>query len=432
MSLNYRSLISGLYLPPGDKSISHRILILAGQAIGKSQIFNLLESEDVVNTLKALKLLGVLIIKKGKKYDIFGIPPGGLLEPNKIIDFGNSGTGIRLMSGLISSNNIEVKLIGDNSLSKRPMKRVTEHLLRIGAKIELKKKSFPPIKIKGTGKALPLSFKIEIPSAQIKSAIMLSALNTNGNIKIKEFKSTRDHTENMLKAMGYNIKVKEDYIYRYIEMKNNKELKTIKYNVPGDPSSAAFFITAACIRPGSKLIVKNMLYNKTRIGFIKTLRGMGGNIKVLSKKKVHNELIADLIIEQKKNLKSITLEPSEVPQQIDEIPILSIAASFSHGISIFKGLKELTVKESDRLSLINQNLNKIGVKSLIKNYDLYIYGNYNLKKGAAIIKHNNDHRILMSFFIANMICKKNNIINDKSCVKTSYPSFFKDISKFNN
>ena len=178
--------------------------------------------------------------------------------------------------------------------------------------------------------------------------------------------------------------------------------------------------------------VKNMLYNKTRIGFIKTLRGMGGNIKVLSKKKVHNELIADLIIEQKKNLKSITLEPSEVPQQIDEIPILSIAASFSHGISIFKGLKELTVKESDRLSLINQNLNKIGVKSLIKNYDLYIYGNYNLKKGAAIIKHNNDHRILMSFFIANMICKKNNIINDKSCVKTSYPSFFKDISKFNN
>ncbi len=432
MSLNNKSIIKGTYFPPGDKSISHRILILAGQVVGKSKITNLLQGEDVINTLKAMRLLGVQIVKRDNNYDIFGVPPGGLFQPKKTIDFGNSGTGIRLISGLISSNNIEVKLTGDSSLSKRPMKRVTEHLSKIGATINLRGETFPPIKLKGTGNAVPLTFEILIPSAQIKSAIMLSALNTNGTVKIKEFKTTRDHTENMLKSMGYNIKVKENSVYRFIEMKNNKDLKTINYNVPGDPSSAAFFISAACLKPGSKLIVRNILFNKTRVGFIKTLKKMGGNIKVTSKRKIHNELIADLKIEQKKNLNSTTLESVDVPLQVDEIPILSIAASFADGLSIFKGLKELTVKESNRLLLIKENLKKIGVKSVIKNFDLYIYGNHDLKKGAGIIKHDNDHRILMSFYIANMICKKNNIIKDKSCVKTSYPTFFKNISQFSN
>ena len=432
MPLNKFSRIKGIYLPPGDKSISHRILILAGQAIGKSKISNLLEAEDVINTLKAMKLLGAQIKKKDHKYIVFGAPPGGLFQPNKAIDFGNSGTGIRLISGLISSNNIQVDLIGDSSLSKRPMKRVTEHLSKIGAKIKLRKEKYPPIKLKGTGNAVPLTFEILIPSAQIKSAIMLSSLNTNGTLKIKEFKTTRDHTENMLKSMGYNIKVKEDSIYRFIEMKNDKDLNTINYNVPGDPSSAAFFITAACLKPGSKLVVRNILFNKTRVGFIKTLKKMGGNIKVTSKKYIHNELIADLKIEQNKNLNSTILESVDVPLQVDEIPILSIAASFANGLSIFRGLKELTVKESNRLLLIHKNLKEIGVKSEIKNFDLYIYGNHDLKKGAGVIKHDDDHRILMSFFIANMICKKNNIIKDKSCVKTSYPTFFKHISQFSN
>ena len=227
MSLNKSNFIKGTYFPPGDKSISHRILILSGQAIGKSKVSNLLEGEDVINTLKAMKSLGVRIKKEGKKYYIFGIPPGGLLQPNSAIDFGNSGTGIRLISGLISSNNIEVKLFGDSSLSKRPMKRVTEHLSKIGAKIELNNDLFAPIKLKGTGNAVPLTFEVLIPSAQIKSAIILSALNTNGVVKIKEFKTTRDHTENMLKSMGYNISVRENSIHRFIEMKNNKELKTI-------------------------------------------------------------------------------------------------------------------------------------------------------------------------------------------------------------
>ncbi len=432
MPLNYRSKIKGTYFPPGDKSISHRILILAGQAIGQSKISNLLEGEDVINTLNAMKLLGVQIIKKEKKFYVFGIPPGGLIQPNKTINFGNSGTGIRLISGLISSNNIEANLIGDKSLSTRPMKRVTDHLSRIGAKIKMKKNTYPPIQIKGTSNAIPLNFNIIIPSAQIKSAIMLSALNTNGTVKIKEFKSTRDHTENMLKSMGYNIKVKETNKYRFIEMKNNKELKSITYNVPGDPSSAAFFITAACMKPGSKLIVKNILFNKTRIGFIKTLKAMGGNIKIISKRKIHDELIVDLKINQNKILKSTTLTPEEIPLQIDEIPILSIAASFAKGLTIFKGLKELTVKESNRLLLIHENLKRIGVVSRIKNYDLYIYGNPDFKEGGAVIRHDDDHRILMSFFIANMICKKINIIEDKSCVKTSYPTFFKHSSEFIN
>ena len=363
MPFNCHSKIEGTFYPPGDKSISHRALILASHAIGESKISNLLEGEDVINTLKAMRSFGVKINKISDKYIIFGIPPGGLFQPKKTIYFGNSGTGIRLISGLIASNNIKVTLIGDNSLSKRPMKRVTEHLSKIGAIIKLKKNSFPPIKIKGSGNAIPLMFNIIIPSAQIKSAIMLSALNTNGIVKIKEFKSTRDHTENMLQSMGYNIKVKENFKYRYIEMKNNKKLKTINYKIPGDPSSAAFFITAACLKPGSKLIVKNILLNKTRIGFIKTLKSMGGNIKLIKKKKIHNELIADLKVEQLNFLKSTTLVSSEIPLQIDEIPILSIAASFANGLTIFKGLKELTVKESNRLLLINKNLKNMGVKS---------------------------------------------------------------------
>jgi len=428
MPINSKKKIQGIYYPPGDKSISHRSLILTGQAVGKSEITNLLEGEDVINTLLVMQELGIRITKRNRKYIVFGLPPGALFQPKKKLDFGNSGTGIRLIAGLISSNNIKAALKGDKSLSKRPMKRVTDHLKRIGASIELKKNSFPPIKIKGVGDAIPLNYDIKIPSAQIKSAIMLSALNTNGLVKIKEFKSTRDHTENMLKAMGYNIKVKENSKYRFIEMKNDKDLKPIKLNVPGDPSSAAFFITAACLKPGSKLVVKNMLFNKTRIGFIKTLKKMGGNIQILNKKKINHEILADLKINQKNHLKSIILKPEDVPLQVDEIPILSIAASYAKGTSVFKGLKELTVKESNRLELIHQNLKNMGVKSEIKEFDLYIYGNNDLKKGGAKIVHHHDHRIVMSFYIANLICEKSNKIDDKSSVKTSYPSFFKHIT----
>ena len=430
MQINHKNLIKGKYFPPGDKSISHRILILASHAIGKSEISNLLEGEDVINTLEAMKALGSQIIKKNHKYFVLGIPPGSLFYPAKPIDFGNSGTGIRLISGLIASNNIKAKLIGDKSLSRRPMKRVTDHLKKIGANIKLKKEIYPPINIIGVGDAIPLKYNIVIPSAQIKSAIMLSALNTKGLVEIKEFKSTRDHTENMLKAMGYNIQVKENTKYRFIKMRNDRDLKCIKYDVPGDPSSAAFVITAACIKPGSNLLVKNMLYNKTRIGFINTLKKMGAKIRIINKRKVNFEIIADLKIEQKKFLKPIVIEAKDIPLQIDEIPILSIAASFANGRSIFKGLKELTVKESNRLDLINLNLKRIGVKSEIKGFDLHIYGDNDYKKGGAKITHLNDHRIVMAFYISNLICLKNNIIKDKSCVKTSYPGFFNHMSKY--
>ena len=433
MSKNILKNIKGKYFPPGDKSISHRILILTGQSIGKSEITNLLEGEDVINTLKAMCELGANIKKKNKTYMVFGVPPGGLFEPKTNLDFGNSGTGIRLISGLISSNNIKATLIGDKSLSGRPMKRVTSHLERIGAVIKLKKELFPPIQIQGTGQPVPLSYEIKIPSAQIKSAILLSALNTNGLVKLKEFNSTRDHTENMLKAMGYNIKVRENKIYRFIEMKNDKDLKPINYNVPGDPSSAAFFIAAACMKPGSKLEIKNILFNKTRIGFIKTLKKMGGNIKIINKRNVNFETVADIQVIQTKHLRATKLDERDIPTQVDEIPILSIAASFANGTTIFKGLKELTVKESNRLLLVQQNLQRMGVRAEIKKqYDLYIYGNHELKKGGALIDHHQDHRIVMAFYIANLICLKNNKIDDKSSVKTSYPKFFKDFKSLSN
>lgn len=428
MSVLNNKKLKGVYLPPGDKSISHRIIILGSQAVGKSSVTNLLESEDVLNTVKVMRQLGSNIKKIDGKYIIFGLPPGTLFEPKKELNFGNSGTSIRLITGLLSTNNIKTKLVGDKSLSSRPMKRVTEHLKRIGAVFILKKNNFLPMTIKGSANPIPLNYEISIPSAQIKSAVMLSALNTLGKVTIKEFSSTRDHTERMLKTMSYNILFKEKKEFRYITMSSDKELNSLNYKVAGDPSSAAFMITAASLKIGSKIKVKNMLYNPTRIGFLLTLKKMGANIEIKNKRIVHNEVIADIFVHQKKQLKSVVVEANEVPQQIDEIPILSIAASFAKGETIFKDLKELTVKESNRLDLIYQNLKKMGVDCFIKNYDLHIMGNNNLKAGGAKIIHNFDHRIVMSFYIANMICSKNNIIIDKSCVKTSYPQFFKDFN----
>ena len=428
MSVLNNKKLKGVYLPPGDKSISHRIIILGSQAVGKSSVTNLLESEDVLNTVKVMRQLGSNIKKIDGKYIIFGLPPGTLFEPKKELNFGNSGTSIRLITGLLSTNNIKTKLVGDKSLSSRPMKRVTEHLKRIGAVFILRKNNFLPMTIKGSANPIPLNYEISIPSAQIKSAVMLSALNTLGKVTIKEFSSTRDHTERMLKTMNYNILFKEKKEFRYITMSSDKELNSLNYKVAGDPSSAAFMITAASLKIGSKIKVKNMLYNPTRIGFLLTLKRMGANIVIKNKRIVHNEVIADIFVHQKKQLKSVVVEANEVPQQIDEIPILSIAASFAKGETIFKDLKELTVKESNRLDLIYQNLKKMGVDCFIKNYDLHIMGNNNLKVGGAKIIHNFDHRIVMSFYIANMICSKNNIIIDKSCVKTSYPQFFKDFN----
>ena len=428
MSVLNNKKLKGVYLPPGDKSISHRIIILGSQAVGKSSVTNLLESEDVLNTVKVMRQLGSNIKKIDGKYIIFGLPPGTLFEPKKELNFGNSGTSIRLITGLLSTNNIKTKLVGDKSLSSRPMKRVTEHLKRIGAVFILKKNNFLPMTIKGSANPIPLNYEISIPSAQIKSAVMLSALNTLGKVTIKEFSSTRDHTERMLKTMNYNILFKEKKEFRYITMSSDKELNSLNYKVAGDPSSAAFMITAASLKIGSKIKVKNMLYNPTRIGFLLTLKRMGANIVIKNKRIVHNEVIADIFVHQKKQLKSVVVEANEVPQQIDEIPILSIAASFAKGETIFKDLKELTVKESNRLDLIYQNLKKMGVDCFIKNYDLHIMGNNNLKVGGAKIIHNFDHRIVMSFYIANMICSKNNIIINKSCVKTSYPQFFKDFN----
>ena len=428
MSLINNKKLKGVYIPPGDKSISHRIIILGSQAVGQSGVTNLLESEDVLNTVKVMKQLGSNIKKINGRYIIFGLPPGALFEPKKELNFGNSGTSIRLIAGLLSTNNIKTKLIGDKSLSSRPMSRVTDHLKRIGAIFILKKNNFLPMIIKGSANPIPLNYEISIPSAQIKSAVMLSALNTLGKVTIKEFSSTRDHTERMLKTMNYNILFKEKKEFRYITMSSDKELNSLNYKVAGDPSSAAFMITAASLKIGSKIKVKNMLYNPTRIGFLLTLKRMGANIEIKNKRIVHNEVIADIFVHQKKKLKSVVIEANEVPQQIDEIPILSIAASFAKGETIFKDLKELTVKESNRLDLIYQNLKKMGVDCFIKNYDLHIMGNNNLKAGGAKIIHNFDHRIVMSFYIANMICSKNNIIINKSCVKTSYPQFFKDFN----
>ena len=426
--------LSGRVTVPGDKSISQRALIISLISCGKTIIEDILDSEDVYHTLNAVKELGANVKKKSGVLEVKGIGIGNLLSPSKPIYMGNSGTGTRLLLGLVAGSNALVTFYGDESLTNRPMERVVSPLLEMGASVISAKNTKLPITISGArlkGFTLPIDYKLLTPSAQVKSAILLAALSARGNSFVTEYKETRNYTERMLKGSGVSIQVnKKNKNKRVISIKGTSFIKSKNIKVAGDPSSAVFLAVAAIITKKSSISIENVLLDKFRLTVFETLKKMGGNIKLINKRKIHNELIADLKIEQKNILRSTILESNDVPLQIDEIPILSIAASFACGHTVFKGLKELTVKESNRLLLINENLKKMGVKSKINRYDLHIYGNQNLKEGGAVIRHDNDHRILMSFFIANMICEKNNIIKDKSCVNTSYPAFFKDISQF--
>ena len=413
---------------PGDKSISHRALIIGSQATGIIKVSNLLESADVFSTMNALRKFGVHIIKRGKDYHVYGLVVGGLREYNGTINCGNSGTTARLMMGLLSTYPITINFIGDKSLSKRPMARVINLLKEFGANALPENKNTMPFKFLGSYVGLQNDQKLNVPSAQLKSAWCLAALNTKGISTLEERFETRDHTEIMLKYLNANIKVKKSKNKKIISIFGKTPIDAKDISVPGDISSAAFMIILALISKNSNVTIKNVLLNPTRTGILDVLKKMKAKIKIKNKKTVCGEIVGD-IEAKSSNLKATTVPEKMAPRLIDEYPILFIAACFAKGTSNFKGIEELRVKESDRIKSMEDGLKPLGVKVSSTKSSVKITGTNSFKLNKKIkIDAKGDHRIAMSFYVLSQVLNKSFKIKDFNYVKTSFPSFTKTIN----
>ncbi len=416
------SALKGKITVPGDKSISHRSLIFASQAVGRTKVTGLLESEDVLNTKKCLEKLGVGIKKENNQYIVDGVGVGGLSEPEGVLDCGNSGTGCRLLMGLVAPYNFKTIFTGDESLSSRPMKRVTTPLSLMGTKFEARDDNFLPLLVQGSNHMTPLSYELPVASAQVKSAILLAALNTPGVTTVIEKEKTRDHTEMMIKHFGGNISIEEKDNGTVIKYLGQQEFKPNDVIVPADPSSAAFPIVAAIITPGSEVRVINILINPTRIGLYTTLKEMGANIEFNNIRIEAGEQVADIKATYTPKLKAVSVPAERVPSMIDEYPILSIAASKAEGTTIMNGLTELKVKESNRLEAIRKGLELCGVDAKIGANDSLSVKGGSIKGGAEIPTHG-DHRIAMSFLVAGLISEKPISVDKPEMIATSFPGF---------
>ena len=417
--------INGIAKIPGDKSISHRSIIIPSIANGITEVNNLLKSEDVFKTINAFKSMGIKIEEKNNILLIHGGGLHSLSKPINKIDLGNSGTSARLLIGLLSAQNFESSLIGDHSLSNRPMARIINPLVKMGANIESNNYKLPLI-VKGK-KLKGITYELDIPSAQVKSGISLAALFLNDQTEIIEKHITRNHTEIMLKYFDANIEIKKIDQNNHIYIKGNKELSSKNIYVPNDLSSAAFFIVAALINDNSQIEMKNINLNPTRDGFISAIIKMGGQIIIKNKKEVNGEIVGDIHVKHSK-LKGCELDKDITKTMIDEFPILSIASSFANSPSIFKGLEELKIKESNRLDLIQHNLENCGIYCEINNNDLFIDPTKRSECKSNIIKTNSDHRIAMAFAIMGTMLDINLKILNSEYINTSFPGFSKEIN----
>ncbi len=417
--------LNGMPIIPGDKSISHRSIIIPSISKGVTEINNILKSEDVLNTLNAFRQMGVKIEQTKNKVIINGLGLKSLKKPGKPIYLGNSGTSARLLTGLLATQNFDSILTGDKSLSSRPMKRIAEPLKIMNANIETNN-GLMPIKIRGK-ELSNATIEIKIPSAQIKSGLIFAALNTEGITKIIEHNVSRDHTEIMLSSFGADIEIENNNFKKIIKITGKKELKSKNIDVPSDLSSSAFFIVAALINDNSEILLRNININPTRNGILIALEKMGANITYLNKRTTNNEVVCDIKVISSK-LKGCELQPEIANLMIDEYPILSIAAAFANSPSVFRGLKELRVKESDRLELIHNNLSRCGVDTSIINDDIHIFPSKKFNVIKNNIQTNYDHRIAMAFAI--MGSKIGNIeIEDSDSIKTSFPTFIEQFNK---
>ena len=421
--------LNGEITIPGDKSISHRCIILSSLAIGESKINGLLDSSDVNCTINAMKSFGAgIYMSSNDECTVNGIGIGSLRQPDNPLDFGNSGTAVRLILGLVSSYPIETHFTGDDSLTQRPMRRVTDPLTDFGANFHLRNKEFLPIVVKGANLAIPITYEMEVASAQVKSAILLAGLHTPGITTVIEKEKTRDHTETLLKYYGYEISQEERNNKNFISLEGQKFLSPVNIKVPGDPSSAAYPVVAGLICKNSNIKIKNVLLNPTRDGLYRCLDEMGAKITYSNKKNEAGEITYDLEVKSS-SLKPIDVPAERAPSMIDDYPILAVAASLTNGISIFRGLSELKVKESNRLLGIYNFLSKNGIEARIDSNNLIINGSSGGPKGRGLVETNLDHRIAMSSIILGMVSDESIRIDDIETIKTSFPNFIELMKK---
>ncbi|MCC2688739.1 MAG: 3-phosphoshikimate 1-carboxyvinyltransferase [Rhizobiaceae bacterium] len=423
--------LTGRVRVPGDKSISHRSFMLGGLAAGETRITGLLEGEDVMRTGAAMRAMGAHVEKLGAEWVIQGTGNGCLLEPEGALDFGNAGTGARLTMGLVGTYDMQSLFIGDASLSGRPMGRVLDPLRQMGVEVlEAAPGDRMPIRLRGPRTAAPISYRVPMASAQVKSAVLLAGLNAAGITTVVEPVMTRDHTERMLVGFGASLSVETDAQgVRHIAIEGRGRLAGQVIEVPGDPSSAAFPLVAALVVPGSDVVIENVLMNPTRTGLITSLIEMGGRIEFLGRRTAGGEDVADLRV-RASELSGVTIPAGRAPSMIDEYPVLAVAACFAEGATLMQGLEELRVKESDRLSAVAAGLEANGVDCEEGEASLLVRGRPGGRGiGGGMVATHLDHRIAMSFLVLGLAAEKPVRIDDQTMIATSFPEFLPLMSK---
>ena len=415
--------LSGRIRVPGDKSISHRALILGALATGTTRIAGLLEAADVEATAKAIAALGAEVERSNGAVAVRGQGVGGLRAPSSALDFGNSGTASRLMLGVIAGHDMQVELTGDASLRRRPMGRVLAPLAAMGLQTDANTDCATlPLLVRGTSDLLPIIYDLPIPSAQVKSAVLLAGLHAPGRTTVIEPLAARDHTERMLGFFGAEMATEDrGGGARAVTVCGDAELHGASIDVPGDPSSAAFLIAAALIAPGSDIVVEGVLLNPTRSGFVETLLEMGANIEIVDRRDEGGEPAGDLRV-RTSALKGVRVPPERAPAMIDEYPILACLAAFADGETAMEGLAELKVKESDRLAATEAGLAACGVSARVEGDALFVEGKGEVKGGARV-KTLMDHRIAMAFLTLGLGARSPVSVDDAGMIKTSFPDF---------
>lgn len=420
---NNVSMIGEIELP-GDKSISHRAIMLGSISNGETTIENCLLSEDTISTIECFRNMGVNIHQHKNKVIVHGVGLRGLRKPNHILYCGNSGTTMRLISGILVGQNFPSVLQGDSSLNRRPMKRIISPLREMGANIKGKEDEYPPLNIEPTKNLKNITYELSIPSAQVKSAILLASLYCHGETIIKESNISRDHTERMISYFGGDIKKEKNVIV--MNSSSNIEFSGKKIYVPGDISSASFFIVGALTLKGSKILIKDVGINETRMGVVEILKKMGGNIRILNERVINNEPIGDILVKYS-NLKGVEIKGDIIGRLIDEIPILAIAASLAEGKTIIRNAEELKFKESNRIKAMVSELKKMGVNVEELDDGMIIEGSSILKP--AVLNTYGDHRVAMALYIAALNAKGESSIEGFNCIKISFPGFFDMMNK---
>ena len=424
MSTRPNAPLFGKIRVPGDKSISHRALMFGALAVGRTEITGLLEGEDVLATAAALNALGAAAAPAGDgRWIVDGVGVGGLAEPQNLLDLGNSGTSARLLLGILATHRLTAFVTGDASLRRRPMSRVTEPLSRFGAHFLTRDGGRLPLAVTGAAEPIPIEYRLPVPSAQVKSSVLLAGLNTPGATTVIEPQATRDHTERMLRHFGATVTTESaEGGGKRITVEGYPELAAAPITVPGDISSAAFPLVAALLVPGSEVTIEGVGLNPLRAGLLECLNEMGADVVLENEREEGGEPVADLRA-RAGALTGADIPAERAPRMIDEYPILAVAAAYARGRTVMRGLAELRVKESDRLTAIATGLDSCGVRVAVDGDTLTVEGNGGPPDGGGLIATQLDHRIAMAFLVLGMGCREPVRIDDGAPIATSFPDF---------